>query len=113
MKLLALGALSLVASAALAQSTDVERGEPGAETEAAERSEETAARNCDERITQVRAASGQPQLDQSPASSDDAYFIAAVDQSIDGCAVMVMRQDTSDVRPLPEVEAEVKLRKLN
>ena len=28
-------------------------------------------------------------------------LIAAVDRTIDGCSVLVMRDDTSDVRPVP------------
>jgi hypothetical protein len=33
---------------------------------------------------------------------DRPLLIAAVDHRIDGCSVMVMRDDTSDVRTLPE-----------
>ena len=111
MKLLALSALSLIASAALAQTELIDPTERDAED--FEPRTEAEQPNCDDRITEVRSANGQPELDATPASPDNAYFIAAVDQNIDGCAVMVLRQDTTDVRPLPKVEGEVKLRKLN
>ena len=55
---------------------------------------------CLDRIEQVRRESGQPALDRD-ASPEQPLFIAAVDKRIGGCAVMVMRNDTSDVRPLP------------
>ena len=111
MKLLAFGALSLATSAALAQTETI--GPVERDTAAVEPFGEAEQRNCDDRITQVRSAIGQPTLDKRPASPDEAYFSAAVDQSIDGCAVMVMRQDTTDVRPLPKFKDDVKLRKLN
>jgi hypothetical protein len=57
--------------------------------------------DCGDRIQQVRDASGQPKLDREPAKPDEPLLIAAVDHRIDGCPVMVMRNDVSDVRPLP------------
>ncbi len=56
---------------------------------------------CRDRIHEAREANGQPRLDRDTASPDRAYLIAAVDQRIGGCSVMVMRNDTSDIRPLP------------
>jgi hypothetical protein len=56
---------------------------------------------CRDRIEQVRQERGLPKLDRQTASPDAPYFIAAVDHRIDGCSVMVMRTDTSDIRPLP------------
>ncbi|MBI1401633.1 MAG: hypothetical protein GC147_00275 [Porphyrobacter sp.] len=56
---------------------------------------------CRDRITQVREAAGKPALDRTPASPDRAHRIYAVDKRIDGCAVMVMHGDVSDIRPLP------------
>ena len=56
---------------------------------------------CRDRIHEVRRELGKPALERD-ASSQEPLFIAAVDRRIGGCSVMVMRNDTSDVRPLPE-----------
>ena len=56
---------------------------------------------CDDLITQARQDSVLPKLDRQPATADKPYFIAAVDQKIDGCSVMVMHNDKADFRPLP------------
>jgi len=56
---------------------------------------------CRDRIEEVRNGRGLPKLDRKAASPDDGLLIAAVDKRIDGCSVMVMRNDTSDIRPLP------------
>jgi hypothetical protein len=58
---------------------------------------------CRDRIHMVRQERGLPTLQRDTASPDEPLFIAAVDRRIDGCSVMVMRNDLSDVRPLPEV----------
>ena len=55
---------------------------------------------CRDRIQQVRRELGKPALEPE-ASPADPLFIAAVDKRIDGCSVMVMRNDTTDLRPLP------------
>lgn len=57
---------------------------------------------CRDTIAQVREESGQPALRRDTAEPDEPLLIAAVDHRIDGCGVLVMRQDTSDVRPVPE-----------
>ena len=56
---------------------------------------------CRDRIHEVRRELGKPALERD-ASPQEPLFIAAVDKRIGGCSVMVMRNDTSDVRPLPE-----------
>lgn len=56
---------------------------------------------CRERIQEVRRELGKPALDRDSAPQEP-LFIAAVDKRIGGCSVMVMRNDTSDIRPLPE-----------
>ena len=56
---------------------------------------------CDDLITQARQDSVLPKLDRQPATADKPYFIAAADQKIDGCSVMVMHNDKADFRPLP------------
>ena len=64
---------------------------------------------CEQTITQVREANGQPSLRREGAAPEDAEMIAAVDHQIDGCSVMVMHNDTSDVRPVPEADDRVEL----
>jgi hypothetical protein len=56
---------------------------------------------CRDRIEEVRNDRGLPKLDRKAASPDDGLLIAAVDKRIDGCSVLVMRNDTRDIRPLP------------
>ena len=58
---------------------------------------------CRDTIHAVREERGLPQLQRDTASPDEPLLIAAVDHRINGCSVMVMRSDTSDVRPLPAV----------
>ena len=60
-----------------------------------------ASKQCGDRIEQVREAAGQPALDKTPATPGEGYMIAAVDKRIDGCAVMQMKGDVNDLRPLP------------
>jgi hypothetical protein len=60
------------------------------------------AEHCRDRITHAREASGLPPLmDRGPASADNPYLIYAVDKRVDGCAVMVMKGNVKDIRPLP------------
>ena len=56
---------------------------------------------CRERIQEVRRELGKPEL-QRDATPQEPLLIAAVDKRIGGCSVLVMRNDTSDIRPLPE-----------
>lgn len=58
-------------------------------------------RACSDRIEQVRGAAGQPKLERLPASPERPLMIAAVDKRIDGCAVMQMKGNVNDLRPLP------------
>ena len=59
---------------------------------------------CRDRIQEVRDERGLPQLERGTASPAEPLFIAAVDKRIDGCSVLVMRNNTSDIRPLPAPE---------
>jgi hypothetical protein len=67
---------------------------------------------CRDRIHQVREERGLPSLDRGNASADQALLIAAVDRRIDGCSVMVMRNNLADVRPLPTQEGEAKVQRI-
>ena len=57
--------------------------------------------NCRDRIHTVREERGLPRLERDTASPEEPLFIAAVDKRIGGCSVLVMRENLSDVRPLP------------
>ena len=63
--------------------------------------EALASQNCRDRIQQVRDASGQAALDKTPATQGEGYMINAVDMRVDGCAVMQMKGNVNDLRPLP------------
>ena len=67
---------------------------------------------CRDRIELVRQERGLPKLQRDTARPDEPLFIAAVDKRIDGCSVMVMRNDTADVRPLPAPEGDARLRRI-
>lgn len=68
-----------------------------------ENNEQTRA-NCRGRIETARAELGLPKLPSDDTASGDPMFIAAVDKLIDGCEVLVMRDNLSDIRPLPKFE---------
>jgi hypothetical protein len=65
---------------------------------------EQEAANCHGRIVTARAELGLPKLADDGAKSGEPLFIAAVAKSIDGCQVLVMRNNTSDIRPLPQFQ---------
>ena len=69
-------------------------------------------RVCRDRIHVVRAERGLPALEREAASADEPLLIAAVDRRIDECSVMVMLQDTNDIRPLPAPEEGPLFRRL-
>jgi hypothetical protein len=59
-------------------------------------------KECRDRSAHARDAAGKPPLlEREPASPDKPYLIYAVDRRQDGCAVMVMKGDPEDIRPLP------------
>jgi len=62
--------------------------------------------DCGDRIETVRAERGLPRLEREPADPDEPLLIAAVHKQIDGCSVLVMRYDTSDVRPMPRIDGQ-------
>ena len=64
---------------------------------------------CHDRIHAVRQANDQPELQRDADRGEDAVMIKAVDQQIDGCNVMIMHHDTTDIRALPKTEREAKL----
>jgi hypothetical protein len=67
---------------------------------------------CNDRIELVRQERGLPKLQRDTASPDEPLLIAAVDRRVDGCSVMVMYNDTSDIRPLPEPQGEAQVQRI-
>ena len=64
-------------------------------------------------IHQVREERGLPRLQRDSRTREDPVMIAAVDHRINGCSVMVMHGNTSDVRPLPALpEGPAKLERI-
>lgn len=63
----------------------------------------TADEACRDRIEQVRAERGLPTLERRTASPDEPLFFTALDYRIDGCGALVMKSDTSDIRPVPPI----------
>lgn len=55
---------------------------------------------CLDRVEEVRGEPGKHTPDSAKPSSDP-LLIFAVEKQIDGCSVMVMRNDVNDMRPLP------------
>lgn len=65
--------------------------------------ETKAAPDCGDTVTQAREDAGKPALlERERASPDKPHMIYAVDKRLDGCAVMVMKADPTDMRPLPK-----------
>ena len=67
---------------------------------------------CRERIQLVRQERGLPKLQRDTAQSDEPLLIAAVEKRIGGCSVLVMRDNLSDVRPLPTPEGPARLQRI-
>jgi len=100
-------ALLLATGAAAPPTAVVPMHGPDASTRA-EAAPDGAQTVCRDRIQQVRRELGKPVLDRDNTPPQAPLFIAAVDKRIDGCSVMVMRNDTSDFRPLP-AEGEARM----
>lgn len=67
---------------------------------------------CRDRIHEVRQERGLPKLQRDTASPDGALLIAAVDHRIGGCSVLVMRNNTADIRPIPAPDGEARVRRI-
>lgn len=67
---------------------------------------------CRDRIHEVRQERGLPKLQRDTASPEEPLLLAAVDHRIDGCSVMVMRNDTSDIRPIPAPDGEPRVQRI-
>lgn len=65
--------------------------------------------NCQDRIEAVRTERGLSSFDRENANPEDdaeALMIYAVYRNINGCDVLVMANNSSDVRPLPQYDKE-------
>ena len=67
---------------------------------------------CNDRIELVRQERGLPKLQRDTGRTHEPLLIAAVDHQVGGCSVMVMRNDTSDVRPIPAPDAEPRVQRI-
>src|SRR5690606_15089807 len=67
---------------------------------------------CRDRVEEIRDERGLPKLDRDPADPGEDLLIAAVDMRIGGCSVMVMRNDTSDIRPLPAPDGPPRVQRI-
>ncbi len=67
---------------------------------------------CRDTLQMVRAEGGLPSLDRENARPGEELLIAAVDQRIDGCSYMVMRNDTADVRAVPTAPGTPEVRRI-
>ncbi len=56
---------------------------------------------CRDRITLVREERGLLRLQREMAEPEEPLLIAGVDKRIEGCSVLVMKDNVSDIRPLP------------
>jgi hypothetical protein len=62
---------------------------------------EAVGQNCRGKIERVRQERGLPKLDRGNATDERPVAILAVDRQVDGCEVLVMKDNASDIRPLP------------
>ncbi|MGB3752703.1 MAG: hypothetical protein WA954_02275 [Parerythrobacter sp.] len=54
----------------------------------------------------TRAADDRPLFDRKPAIPEEGLLVAAVDQQVDGCSVLVMARNKSDWRPVPQPQQQ-------
>jgi hypothetical protein len=94
--------LSMSASAEAPAPTNRLTPPPPVLRDRGEMTDPSATQVCRDRIVAAREAHGLPRLSRDTAKPGEPLFIAAVDKRIDGCSVMVMRNNLSDIRPLPE-----------
>lgn len=57
---------------------------------------------CSDTIEHAREASGRPPLEKHESDTPEPMLYKAVDRNVDGCDVLVMADDTDDLRPVPE-----------
>lgn len=94
--------LSVSASAEAPSSSERFSPPPPVLHDRGEMTDPSATTVCRDRIEKAREERGLPKLRRDKASPNEPLFIAAVDRRIGGCSVLVMRDNLSDIRPLPE-----------
>lgn len=112
MRLIVLAAAVLASTAATASTPPMRADQPSYDAPArpwtsVDQAEKD--RVCRDRIQQIRDTNRLPPVQRETASPNEPLLMAAVDQRIDGCSVMVMRHDTSDIRPLPKIDNRLRL----
>jgi hypothetical protein len=96
--------LAAIVDSSLALKTEPPSGASPRVFNTAPAQQDRAGVNCRGRIETARAERGLPKLQSDDAKAGEPLFIAAVDRLLDGCEVLVLRNDLSDIRPLPEFE---------
>lgn len=96
--------ISLVSVSATAKSPAPLPRPPLVSPQRGEMTDPSASPICRDRIDVVRESRGLLKLGPDAAAPTKPLFIAAVDKRIDGCSVLVMRNNASDVRPLPQFQ---------
>ena len=64
---------------------------------------------CRDRVHTVREERELPRLERETTDPEEPLLIAAVDHRIDGCSVLVMKYDSTDVRPIPKLDDKAPL----
>jgi hypothetical protein len=106
MRLILLPLAPLLVAAAVAPKTPVTSHAPG---KLAAQPEQFG-KNCHGRIEETREERGLPKLAPDKAGSAEPLLILAVDRQIDGCEVLVLRNDINDIRPVPEFSDTARMR---
>ena len=96
--------LSVSASAEAPTPTDRLSPPPPALRDRGEMTDPSATAVCRDRIDRAREERGLPKLRRDKAAPNEPLLIAAVDRRVGGCSVLVMRNNLSDIRPLPEFQ---------
>ncbi|MBD59415.1 MAG: hypothetical protein CL808_04760 [Citromicrobium sp.] len=58
--------------------------------------------SCTDVVEHAREANGQPPLDERDGEAPEPMMYKAVDRDVGGCDVLVMADDTDDIRPVPQ-----------
>lgn len=64
---------------------------------------------CQDRVHQAESDDSGVTLNRGTASADQPPLIAAVDYRLNGCSMMMMHNNTADLRPIPAPSEEAEL----
>lgn len=65
--------------------------------------------DCADRVREARDLAGLPRLDRRTADPDKPELIWAVDYRLDGCGVLVVKDNPEDIRPVPKTSDKIEL----